>query len=128
MSRPTRYSFVPMTLSSDELCSVDMAPIKCLNGSLRHICLLQVILKGLVTWITNVGSGSQLIRTNLYAALVAYLRIGKTVRAEPGRRATELSDRGRLARVNMEVVQSVGPGFIEILARDACAGHEVCLC
>jgi len=85
---------------------------------------LQVILKGLVTWINSVGSGSQLIRTNLYAALVAYLRIGKSSQVESSR-SMEISERGKLQRVNMEVIQSVGTGLLEILARDAVSGHEV---
>ena len=37
----------------------------------------------------------------------------------------EISERGKLQRVNMEVIQSVGTGLLEILARDAVSGHEV---
>lgn len=85
---------------------------------------LQVILKGLVSWISTNGGGSQLIRTNLYAALVAYLRIGKTSTTESSR-YLELSERGKLQKVNMEVIQGAGNSLLEILARDACSGHEV---
>lgn len=85
---------------------------------------LQVILKGLVSWITTAGSGSQMIRTNLYAALVAFLRIGKSSKTESVR-SLEISERGKLLRVNMEVIQSFGTGFLEIVSRDAVSGHEV---
>jgi len=85
---------------------------------------LQVILKGLVGWINNNGSGSQLIRTNLYASLVAYLRIGKTSKAG-SEHSLELSEKGKLQRVNMEVIQGAGTNLLDILARDACSGHEV---
>jgi nuclear pore complex protein Nup205 len=89
---------------------------------------LHVILKGLVTWILNVGSGSQLIRTNVYSALLAYLRIGKNTAAATASSplSLELSEAGKLQKTNLEIVlQQGGPALLEILARDASAGHEV---
>jgi len=102
---------------------LDASAIECSSNEIFSSSL-QVILKGLVNWINSVGGGSQLIRTNLYAALVAYLRIGKSSKAESAR-SLELSERGKLQKVNMEVIQSIGTGFLEVLSRDACSGHEV---
>jgi len=44
---------------------------------------LQVVLRGPISWILSAGAGSQAIRTNLYSALLAYLRIGQ-VQGEAG--------------------------------------------
>ena len=87
---------------------------------------LQVILKGLIRWTLSAGAGSQVIRTNLYASLLAFLRIGK---AEAGDGAAgkvlEISERGKLQKANLEVVLSYGTSLLEVLARDATTGHEV---
>ena len=37
----------------------------------------------------------------------------------------EFSERGKLQKVDMEVVLSYGTNFLEILSRDATTGHEV---
>ena len=37
----------------------------------------------------------------------------------------KVSERGKLQRVNMEVIQGAGTSLLEILARDAVSGHEV---
>jgi len=86
---------------------------------------LQVILRGLISWIIGAGGGSQLIRTNLYAALLAFLRIGKSSSSSDNSAMLELSECGKLHKANLEVVSSYGPSFIEVVSRDACAGHEV---
>jgi len=85
---------------------------------------LQVVLKGLIGWILSAGAGSQAIRTNLYAALLAYLRIGQ-LSGEDNSAALELSEKGKLQKANLEVVLSYGANFLEILSRDATTGHEV---
>merc|ERR550519_1659646 len=86
---------------------------------------LQVILRGLISWIIGAGGGSQLIRTNLYAALLAYLRIGKSSGTQDNSAMLELSECGKLHKANLEVVSSYGASFLEVVSRDACAGHEV---
>ena len=75
------------------------------------------------------GAGSQTIRTNLYAALLAYLRIGK---ADSGSKdaagaggVLDLSEGARLQQANLEVVQSYGTNLLEVVARDATTGHDV---
>lgn len=85
---------------------------------------LQVVLRGLISWILSAGAGSQAIRTNLYAALLAYLRIGQVAGGEAGL-TMELSERGKLQKANLEVVLSYGSNFLDILSRDATTGHEV---
>jgi len=85
---------------------------------------LQVVLKGLVSWLLAAGAGSQSVRTNLYAAMLAYLRIGKDANNNSGE-VLELSERGKLQKANLEVVQSYGTNLLEVLARDATTGHEV---
>jgi len=85
---------------------------------------LQVVLRGLISWILSAGAGSQAIRTNLYAALLAYLRIGQVAGGEVGH-TMELSERGKLQKANLEVVLSYGTNFLDILSRDATTGHEV---
>ena len=85
---------------------------------------LQVVLRGLISWVLGAGAGSQVIRTNLYAALLAYLRIGKTEAGQLGR-VLELSERGKLQKANLEVVMSYGTSLLEVLSRDATTGHEV---
>ena len=37
----------------------------------------------------------------------------------------ELSECGKLHKANLEVVSSYGASFLEVVSRDACAGHEV---
>ena len=85
---------------------------------------LQVILKGLISWTLGAGAGSQVIRTNLYASLLAYLRIGKSESGDTGK-VLELSERGKLQKSNLEVVLSYGSSLLEVLSRDATTGHEV---
>jgi len=85
---------------------------------------LQVVLKGLIGWILSAGAGSQAIRTNLYAALLAYLRIGQLSGGDTSA-TLELSEKGKLQKANLEVVLSYGANFLEILSRDATTGHEV---
>ena len=111
-------------LGSTYVGVLDAATLEASSSGEIFSSSLQVILKGLIAWITSSGGGSQLIRTNLYAALVAYLRIGKSSTLE-NKRSLELSEKGKLQKVNMEAIQSVGPGFLEILSRDAVSGHEV---
>ena len=43
-------------------------------GGQLYSASLQVILKGLISWTLSAGAGSQVIRTNLYASLLAFLR------------------------------------------------------
>ena len=92
---------------------------------------LHVILKGLVAWVMSVGTGHQVIRTNIYSALLAYLKIGKPVstalsRLHHNAASMELSEAGKLHKINLEVILGQGgPAFLEILARDASSGHEV---
>lgn len=85
---------------------------------------LQVILKGLIFWTLGAGAGSQGIRTNLYASLLDFLRIGKSTSGEVGK-VLELSERGKLQKVNLDVVLSYGTKLREFLSRDATTGHEV---
>jgi len=94
------------------------------SSSQTYSASLQVVLRGLVSWLLTSGAGSQTIRTNLYAALLAYLRIGKADSGVGGA-VMELSERGRLQQANVEVVQSYGINLLEVLARDATTGHDV---
>lgn len=93
---------------------------------------LQVILKGLVAWMMSVGAGSQVIRTNIYSALLAFLRIGgemtnrSSSSSSQHRPSLQLSETSKLQKANMEVILGQGgPGLLEIMARDASSGHEV---
>ena len=83
-----------------------------------------MVLRGLLTWMLTASAGSQTIRTNLYAALLAYLRIGRPDAAAAGG-AAELSEAARLRQANLEVVQSHGTSLLEVVARDATTGHDV---
>ena len=65
-----------------------------------------------------------MIRTNLYASLLAFLRIGKSESGDSGK-VLELSERGKLQKANLEVVMSYGTSLLEVLSRDATTGHEV---
>ena len=85
---------------------------------------LQVILKGLISWTLGAGASSQVIRTNLYASLLAFLRIGKSETGDSGK-VLELSERGKLQKANLEIVLSYGTSLMEVLSRDATTGHEV---
>ena len=82
------------------------------------------MLRGLLSWLLGAGAGSQTVRTNLYAALIALLRVG---RGEAGIRgaALELSERGKLEAANLAVVAGCGARLTEVIARDAAGGHEV---
>ena len=95
-----------------------------LGSAQLYSASLQVVLRGLISWVLAAGAGSQVIRTNLYAALLAYLRIGKTEAGELGK-VLELSERGKLQKANLEVVMSYGTSLLEVLSRDATTGHEV---
>jgi len=89
---------------------------------------LHVILKGLIGWILSKGAGNQVIRTNIYSALLAYLRIGKTTAALTAHSShqLELSEAGKLQKANLDIVLGQGgPALLEIVARDASSGHEV---
>jgi len=86
---------------------------------------LQIVLRGLISWLLASGAGSQAVRTNLYAAMLAYLRIGKVSDGSDGGEVLELSERGKLQKANLEVVRSFGVNLLEGLARDATTGHEV---
>ena len=93
-------------------------------GGQLYSASLQVILKGLISWTLSAGAGSQVIRTNLYASLLAFLRIGKAESGDTGK-VLELSERGKLQKANLEVVLSYGTSLLEVLSRDATTGHEV---
>ncbi len=88
---------------------------------------LHVILKGLIGWILSKGAGNQVIRTNIYSALLAYLRIGKTAALTAhSSHQLELSEAGKLQKANLDIVLGQGgPALLEIVARDASSGHEV---
>ncbi len=90
---------------------------------------LHVILKGLIGWILSKGAGNQVIRTNIYSALLAYLRIGKTTAALASPHSShqlELSEAGKLQKANLDIILGQGgPALLEIVARDASSGHEV---
>ena len=96
------------------------------GGGQTYSASLQVVLRGLVSWMLTSGAGSQTIRTNLYAALLALLRIGGSSSEQGSSGAVmELSEQGRLQQANLEVVQSFGTNLLQVLARDATTGHEV---
>ena len=87
---------------------------------------LQVILKGLILWITSTNSGSQRVRVNLYGALLNYLRIGK----ESNENKSTLSDRERLdiaklRKANIDVLSGFGDMLIDTICRDSVSGHDV---
>jgi len=94
------------------------------STSQTYSASLQVVLRGLLTWMLTASAGSQTIRTNLYAALLAYLRIGRPEAASAAG-AAELSEAARLRQANLEVVQSHGTSLLEVVARDATTGHDV---
>ena len=50
------------------------------QSSIIYASGLQVILRGLVIWITSTSSAAQRVRVNLYGALLNYLRIGTEVK------------------------------------------------
>ena len=67
------------------------------------------------------GAGSQTIRTNLYAALLAYLKIGRTdLGSKDQGGVLDLSEGARLQQANLEVVQSYGTNLLEVVS---CAAH-----
>ena len=90
---------------------------------------LQVILKGLILWITSTNSGSQRVRVNLYGALLNYLRIGKEGKETIENRGA-LSDRERLdiaklRKANIDVLSGFGDMLIDAICRDSVSGHDI---
>ena len=122
----TTYSTVPdrSDIMGETFVGILDAAASESQGSQTYSASLQVVLRGLVSWLLTSGAGSQTIRTNLYAALLAYLRIGQADGGAQGA-VMELSERGRLQQANLEVVQSCGTNLLEVLTRDATTGHDV---
>ncbi|XP_040581995.1 nuclear pore complex protein Nup205 [Lepeophtheirus salmonis] len=88
---------------------------------------LQVILKGLIQWIEGTSASSQRVRSNLYGALLNYLRIGKGEKSSSVSdiNSLELSDQGKLRKANLEVLAGFGENFLEIICRDSVSGHDI---
>ena len=90
---------------------------------------LQVILKGLILWITSTNSGSQRVRVNLYGALLNYLRIGKEGKETMGINSTlsdiERLDIAKLKKANIDVLSGFGDMLIDTICRDSVSGHDI---
>ena len=90
---------------------------------------LQVILKGLVTWITSSNATSQRVRVNLYGALLNYLRIGKEGRESFGAETIineeERFDLAKLRKANIDVLSGFGDVLIDTICRDSVSGHDI---
>lgn len=76
------------------------------------------------------------MRSNLYGALVNFLRIGKS----GGHRSfssssssssvfrsanLDLTELARFRKTNLEVISSYGDNFLDILCRDTVSGHDI---
>ena len=92
---------------------------------------LHVILKGLVMWITSTSASAQRVRSNLYGALVNFLRIGKSSNTEDRtpsiyRSASlDLTEQAKFRKTNLEVISTYGDNFLDILCRDTVSGHDI---
>jgi len=80
---------------------------------------LQVVLKGLVTWISSTSAVYQRVRANLYGGLLNYLRIGKD---NNDGSSLEVM---RLRKANLEALTGFGDSLMEIICRDTVSGHDV---
>eukprot|EP00095_Tigriopus_kingsejongensis_P011855 maker-scaffold180_size281610-snap-gene-0.27 protein:Tk11855 transcript:maker-scaffold180_size281610-snap-gene-0.27-mRNA-1 annotation:"nuclear pore complex protein nup205" len=91
--------------------------------SLVYSTSLYVILKGLILWINSTSASAQKVRSNLYGALLNYLRIGK---ADPSSSTmAESTSYQKFRKANLDIILDFGENFLDILCRDTVSGHNI---
>jgi len=70
----------------------------------------------------SLASSSQRVRSNLYGALLNYMRIGKAEKADG---ANLPSAKNEFRKANLEVLQEFGENFLDTLCRDTVSGHDI---
>ena len=110
-----RESFLPL---------LDVSKSTASNKSVIYPSGLQVILKGLIMWITSTNAASQRVRVNLYGALLNYLRIGKEG-SDNALNESERIDIAKLRKANIDVLTGFGDILIDTICRDSVSGHDI---
>lgn len=91
------------------------------SSSMIYPSGLQVILRGLIVWITSSSSSLQRVRVNLYGAMLNYLSIGGG--GDPAE--VEKADAARFFKANVEVLAGFGDVLIDTICRDTASGHDI---
>lgn len=93
------------------------------KSSMVYSTALYVILKGLILWINSTSASAQKVRSNLYGALLNYLRIGKA--DVSSNESSESMAYQKFRKANLEIILDFGENFLDILCRDTVSGHNI---